>query len=231
MQRLIMPFEKQMMLCGYKTAEYYKEWGYHHYGVDISTIQGNAGRNPAAYAQGNGEVVTTGFDNSVGNCVIVIYPDCLIHKTGEHYDLVARYCHLASIAVKAGDAVKAYDILGVEGKSQTGDYHLHLEFEKDTKWPLYSPQVSNKDDHLPASKGNILLKAKTDTTVNPSFVMHVGAGQQIVKPTYNPAWLNPEDFVIPALITAPVDTTDYKSLYGTIKPKADKYDQICAIIA
>lgn len=89
---------------------------------------------------------------------------------------------------------------------------LIMPFEKQMMLCGYKTAEYYKDDHLPASKGNILLKAKTDTTVNPSYVMHIGAGQQIVKPTYNPAFLNPEDFTIPALVTAPVDTTDYKSL-------------------
>ena len=39
----------------------------------------------------------------------------------------------------------------------------------------------------------------TDTTVNPSTVLHIGPGQVIVEPTYNPTWLNPEDREIPEL--------------------------------
>ncbi len=197
MQRLRMPFKRQMMLCGYKNPRYRAYWGYSHYGVDISTIQGKAGDDHNVYASGDGTVYAAGWDNSGGNIVVIIYPACLNHKTGEVYDLVARYMHLQSIFVVKGQTVKAGDKLGVEGNTKTGDYHLHLEFETDTKWPMYSPQVSARDDWMDASQGNLLRKGVTDCTVNPSFVLHRGAGQATVRPTYNPAWLNAEDFIIP----------------------------------
>lgn len=198
MQKLIMPFKVQMMLCGYKNQNYRKHWGYDHYGVDISTIQGNAGSDRNIYASGSGRVVACGFDNSGGNVVVVIYPDAHNHATGKSCDLVARYMHLASITTKKGQDVRVGDVIGVEGKTQTGDYHLHLEFDTDTKWALYSPQVSSADDKKTVAQGNILIKG-TDSTVNPSHIFHVGLGQRIVTPTYNPTWLNTEDKAIPAL--------------------------------
>ena len=72
MQRLIMPFKRQMMLCGYKNAEYKKHWGYHHYGVDISTIQGGAGTDPNIYASGNGIVLAAGWDKKLGGAICVM---------------------------------------------------------------------------------------------------------------------------------------------------------------
>ena len=188
-----------MMLCGYKNPRYQAYWRYSHYGVDISTIQGKAGDDHNVYASGDGTVYAAGWDKSGGNIVVIIYPACLNHKTGEIYDLVARYMHLQSISVVKGRTVKAGDKLGVEGNTKTGDYHLHLEFETDTKWPTYSPQVSERDDWMDASQGNLLRKGKTDCTVNPSFVLHRGASQEIVKPTYNPAWLSAEDWEIPTV--------------------------------
>jgi len=47
----------------------------------------------------------------------------------------------------------------------------------------------------------------------------VGEGQEIAKPTYNPAWLNPEDMAIPP-------DADYKALYTASKAKLDKIAEI-----
>lgn len=199
MQKLLMPFQSQMMLCGYKNPNYRKHWGYNHYGVDISTIQGGAGSNHNIYASGAGQVVACGFDNSGGNVVVVVYPDAYNHYTKKSCDLVARYMHLANITAKKGQTIRVGDVLGVEGKTQTGDYHLHIEFDTDTKWPLHSSQVSSADDKKTTAQGNILLHGPVDSTVNPSHIFHVGDGQRVVPPTYNPTWLNPEDKSIPSL--------------------------------
>ena len=95
--------------------------------------------------------------------------------------------HLTSIDIKAGQTVKQGDILGVEGKAGTTDYHLHIELAADIEYPDYSPQV----------KGGNIIKKGTDSTVKPSCLFHVGYGQKIVKPTYTLAGLNTEDFAIP----------------------------------
>ena len=188
-QRLIMPFTRQMMLCGYKVRPYREHWGYNHFGIDVSTIQGGAGEDHNVYASGEGTVLAAGEDSGVGGALVLEYPDCLIRATGEVCPLVARYFHLASLAVKPGDTVVTGTPLGVEGNAMTTDYHLHLELDRDTEYPLMSPQVA----------GGSLILAGIDTTVNPSHVLHLGPGQQIVPPTYNPAWLNPEDREIPLL--------------------------------
>lgn len=217
MQKLIMPFQKCMMLCGYKNPQYMKHWGYPHFGVDISTIQGKASDDHRVLASGYGTVVDCGFDNSGGNVVVVIYPDVYNHSTGKAQSLVARYMHLASIAVKPNDKVLAGSLLGVEGNTKTGDHHLHLEFDTDTKYPYHSPQVSNRDDKLSKAQGNILYKGPLDSSVNPSHVLHMGEGQEIVKPTYNPAWLNPEDFAIPKLAAV-----NWKAEYDKLKQEYEK---------
>ena len=188
-QRLIMPLVRQMMLVGYKNAEYKKHWGYPHYGIDLSSIQGGAGTDPVIYASGDGDVVAVGRDNTLGWGIAVRHLDC-ISRDGEQRDLILRYMHLTSAAVKVGDTVKAGDVLGVEGKEGTADYHLHLEMDTDTDWPAYSPQVS---------AGHVFWKKGIDTTVNPSLWLWVGKGQSLAPPTYNPAWLNAEDFNIPEL--------------------------------
>jgi murein DD-endopeptidase MepM/ murein hydrolase activator NlpD len=199
MQKLIMPFKRQMMLCGYKNPEYLRHWGYPHYGIDVSTIQGKAGTDATVYASGEGKVVAAGKDAKLGYGIAVLYPSVRNHKTGEVYDLIARYMHLRSISVTVGNTVTVGTPLGVEGKEGTGDYHLHLEFDTDTKWPTYTPQVA----------GSNFWKKGTDSTVNPSVVLHVSPDQVIVEPTYNPIWLNPEDFIIPSLY----GDLNYQALY------------------
>ncbi len=155
----------------------------------------------------------------------MIYRDVYHHRTQKAFDLVARYMHLERIAVQAGQKVARGDPLGVEGKSGMGgwDYHLHLEFDTDTSWPCHSPQVA----------GRSIIKRGTDSSVNPSDVLYVDADQVIVDPTYNPAWLNPEDFTIPVLSKVDmVSREEYEALmklYLEVKVSAEKYDRIVAI--
>ena len=221
MQKLLIPFKSQMMLCGYKNTMYKNYWGYPHYGVDISTIQGGAGSDNTVYGSGNGIVVASGQDNRLGYGVAIFYKDCLNHKTGEVYDLIARYIHMKTVYVKTGDVVTSSTKIGVEGKEGTGDYHLHIEFDRDIKYPTYSPQVSMQ---------STFWKKGTDTTVNPSFIFHASADRKNVDPTYNPEWLNMEDFKIPFLA---VDV-NYKMLYDEQleigKKQVDKLQRIKLIL-
>ncbi|WP_274952473.1 M23 family metallopeptidase [Angelakisella massiliensis] len=192
MQYLVMPFTRCMMLCGYKNPEYTKYWGYPHYGVDISTIQGGASDDHRILASGEGVVLAAGKDSRLGYGAAVLYNDAFNHQTGEVISVVGRYMHMKSLLVKEGDAVQAGTVIGEEGKEGTSDYHLHLEFDTDVTptYATWSPQV--------AGTGGFWKKG-VDSTVNPSHLLHMGPGQSLAEPTYNPAWLNPEDFVIPQL--------------------------------
>lgn len=192
MQRLTMPFTRCMMLCGYKNPEYTKRWGYLHYGVDISTHQGGASDDHRILASGVGTVMVAGKDSRLGYGVAILYKDVYNHQTGESVNVVARYMHMKSLAVMTGDTVQVGTVIGEEGKEGTTDYHLHLEFDTDTTpaYAAWSPQV--------AGTGGFWKKG-VDSTVNPSYLLHVGPGQSLADPTYNPAWLNAEDFTIPEL--------------------------------
>lgn len=204
-QRLILPFVRSMMLCGYKVAEYREHWGYPHYGIDISTIQGGAGDDPTVYASGTGRVLAAGKDAKLGYGLAVLYPGAVNHRTDKAADLTARYMHLREIYVKAGDEVAPGDKLGLEGKEGTGDYHLHLELDTDTReeYARWSPQVSS---------GLTFWVKGVDSTVNPSDYLHIGPGQSLAPPTYNPAWLAPEDFTIPALPEETIPKEEYDAL-------------------
>lgn len=189
-QKLIMPFKRQMMLCGYKNPEYRKYWGYDHYGIDVSSKQGGAGTDDNVYASGEGVVLAAGTDSKLGKGVVILYKDC-VSRNGEVKDLAVKYMHMVALKVAKYDTVSAGDIIGLEGKEGTSDYHLHFEIDTDTtpKYATWTPQVAGSD----------FWKKGIDSTLNPSLWLWVGENQVIVKPTYNPAWLNEEDFNIPKI--------------------------------
>ncbi len=210
MQKLRIPFRKAMMLCGYKNAKYRSYWGYDHYGIDISTKQGGAGDDDTVYASGTGKVVLAGKDSKLGGAICVRYDDVYNHKTGETISVIARYMHLKSVSVKMGDTVTLDTPLGVEGKEGTGDYHLHLEFDTDLNYPQWTPQVSS---------GLSFWVRGVDSTVNPSYLLHQDADHELVEPTYNPEWLNYEDFSIPVveLDTSANSTIKWDDLRGILE--------------
>lgn len=188
-QRLLLPFRRGMLLCGYKNPQYERHWGYPHYGIDISSRQGNAGDDDSIYAGGSGQVLAAGHDNTLGYGAAVLYRGCIAHSGGK-YDLVARYMHMRTLCVAAGDAVDTSTVIGLEGKEGTADYHLHLELDTDTapEYAVWSPQVS---------RGHTFWKKGRDTTLNASCLLWQSKERLSVPPTYNPEWLNAEDLSIP----------------------------------
>ena len=211
MQYLVMPFTRCMMLCGYKNPEYTKYWGYPHYGVDISTIQGGASDDHRILASGEGVVLAAGKDSRLGYGAAVLYNDAFNHQTGEVIIVVGRYMHMKSLLVKEGDAVQAGTVIGEEGKEGTSDYHLHLEFDTDVTptYATWSPQV--------AGTGGFWKKG-VDSTVNPSHLLHMGPGQSLAEPTYNPAWLNPEDCSIPVIL----DDSEYAAQIAALQQELEQ---------
>lgn len=215
MQYLIMPFTRCMMLCGYKNAQYTNYWGYPHYGVDISTIQGGASDDHRILASGEGVVLAAGKDSRLGYGVAVLYKDVYNHNTGKTISVVGRYMHLKSLSVKTGDSVIAGTVLGEEGKEGTRDYHLHLEFDTDVTpaYATWSPQV--------AGTGGFWKKG-VDSTVNPSYLLHVGSGQSLAEPTYNPAWLNEGDFNIPSIQSDSSTNEDLSNLMNELEREKNR---------
>lgn len=176
-QRLILPINNCRITSGYKNSNYKRQFGYTHYGVDMTDKNR---RNLTVWASGVGEVKLTGWSNSGGNVVIVVYKDCLL-TDGTVKDLTIRYYHLDSISVKAGQKVTKDSKLGNYGNTgaSAGD-HLHLEIDEDTKYYQYTPQIS---------RDNGVLKKGTDSTINPTKCLYVKTSapdyQSIIGANYN----------------------------------------------
>lgn len=84
-----------------------------HRGIDVAAPYGSP-----IFASGNGIVEFAGLAGSYGNLIKISHGD----------DIETRYGHLSEIAVSAGDAIKAGDLIGFVGSSgrSTGS-HLHFE--------------------------------------------------------------------------------------------------------
>lgn len=176
-QKLILPINKMRLTAGYKNANYRKEFGYTHYGIDATDKDR---KNLTIYGSGIGEVVEAGWSNSGGNVVIVVYKDCLL-TSGVVKDLVFRYYHLKAIKVKKGQKITKDTIIGTYGNTgASAGAHLHLEVDTDTLYPVYTPQIS---------KNSGVLKRGTDSTINPTLCLYVKATapdyQSITNSGYN----------------------------------------------
>jgi murein DD-endopeptidase MepM/ murein hydrolase activator NlpD len=198
LQKLILPYKSCKVVAGYKRPAYRSYWGYDHYGCDYVGVG-----SLDIIASGNGTVLTAGYDNNVGNTVCILYPDAYNHKTGKTQSLIARYMHLKSISVKVGQKLKAGDKIGVEGATGRGNWssHLHIEFDTDTKWPNYSPQVA----------GANLIKKGVDSTVNPSHVFHKGRGQSISN-YGTPNYTVQDDWMLPEIAGDTVPAAEFDAL-------------------
>ena len=76
-QNLVFPVRRAKITAGYMATEYFKKYGYNHYGVDMVCVND---KYYDVYACGNGTVIDAGNDgaNSVGNVVIIRYNDVVI---------------------------------------------------------------------------------------------------------------------------------------------------------
>lgn len=167
MQKLILPLDNCQMTAGYKNEAYRKEFGFAHYGMDLSFV-GSSDRT--LKAMGDGLVKLAGKDNIYGNIVVVVYQDVVLSGSSEQKDLTVRLYHMESVSVKAGQTVKKGDKLGIMGN--TGKYttgtHVHVEIDTDTQYYNYGPGLAGDSN---------LIKAGVDTTLNPQDVLFIGGGQ------------------------------------------------------
>ena len=160
-QKLILPINEARITAGYKNANYKRDFGYTHYGVDLTDKNK---KTLTVWGSGDGKVVEAGWSNSGGNVVIVVYNDCLL-TDGTVKDLTIRYYHLDKITCKKGDRINKDSRLGLYGNTgASSGAHLHIEIDVDVSFPCHTPQIA---------KNSGVLKAGTDSTINPTTCLYV----------------------------------------------------------
>lgn len=179
-QKLILPINKCRITASYLNKNYEKEFGYTHYGVDMTDKDR---KDYTVYASGKGKVSHAGFNKSGGNVVVIIYRDCQL-PNGNTRDIVLRYFHLKTIKVKVGQNVNKDTIIGLYGNTgYSSGAHLHLECDTDVNYPNYTPQIAS------ASSNEVLKKGVAHTMLNPTQVLWVKTTrpdyQQVVSSGYN----------------------------------------------
>lgn len=176
-QRLILPINRARVTAGYKNENYQKEFGYTHYGCDLTDSKKSI---LTVWGSGKGKVTHCGFHPTGGNVLVVVYKDCEL-PNGKVMDIAMRYYHLDKIYVKVGQQITKDTKLALYGNTGAshGD-HLHIELDGDIRFPNYTPQTS---------KSNEVLKKGIDTTLNPVDVLWCKTtapdNQSVVSAGYN----------------------------------------------
>ena len=159
-QRLILGINSTRITAAYKNANYRKQFGYSHYGVDMTD---KARKVKTVYASGVGEVVAAGWDDIAGNCCVIIYRNCQLPYNGGNRDIVIRYFHFDKLFVKKGDRVTKDTKIGNYGNTgNSAGAHLHIECDVDILYPCHTPSIS---------RSRQIMKRGTDTTLNPTKVL------------------------------------------------------------
>jgi len=157
-QKLIQPINNARITAGYLNTNYYQKFGFKHYGWDLVS----ATTDRTVWGSGKGTVLATGYDNILGNTVIVKYPQAYIHGTKTTKDVVIRYNHLASIKVSKGQSVTKDTTLGIYGNTgkYSTDAHLHFEIDTDTAYYQYSPTLGTSSNIIKAGTAGTVLSPK-----------------------------------------------------------------------
>ena len=163
-QKLIMPLNVSRITAGMLNANYKKEFGWTHYGLDMTDKNRKDYR---IWGSGKGEITHAGWHKTGGNVVVAVYRDCLL-PNGQVKDIAMRYFHLDKIYVKVGQKITKDTVLGLYGNTgSSAGAHLHLECDSDIKYPYFTPQVGK-------SKNNDVLRAGTASTLlHPANVLWV----------------------------------------------------------
>lgn len=175
-QLLLYPMDIGTITAGYQNPVYYEKNSYAHFGTDITVPSGQGN----VLASGRGVVLGTEFcDNSLGNIVVIRYPDVYVPQTGETTSLIARYYHMTAIFLEKDDVVSAGQIIGVVDRSHKWYHHVHLELDTDLAYPFHTPQVAESSSALLNR-----FPADGSTIIDPISVLVAGEGQHIfVSPT------------------------------------------------
>lgn len=123
-QRLIMPLNQCRVTAGYLNANYKKQFGWTHFGLDMTDKNR---KDYTIWGSGNGEITHCGWHKSGGNVIVAVYKNCEL-PDGSTKDIAMRYYHLDKIYVKVGDRINKDTKLGLYGNTGTSSgAHLHIE--------------------------------------------------------------------------------------------------------
>jgi pyruvate/2-oxoglutarate dehydrogenase complex dihydrolipoamide acyltransferase (E2) component len=104
-----------------------------HNGTDFRAPSGTN-----VFAAGAGTVTSSTRDEGLGNYVVIVHPD----------DTRTTYGHLSARKVKAGDKVKAGQVIGLAGATgHANGAHLHFE-TRDARGRLLDPIKWLRDRHV-----------------------------------------------------------------------------------
>lgn len=159
-QKLILPINHTRLTASWKTESYRKRFGFSHYGIDMTSSKGEQ----LVYASGTGTVLRAGWDSVLGNCLVLQYDEAE-NEAGQTAPLICRMFHMASLLAAKGQRINKDTRLGYYGN--TGIYsagaHLHLELDKDIRYPFYTPTISGRSTLFRGSR----YGASDVTMVNP----------------------------------------------------------------
>lgn len=181
MQKLLSPYKRAMIICGYKVVPYVYDHGYQHFGIDImADYKTSADRN--IYASGTGVVIAAGRDNNLGYCFCINYPECVDHD-GNVKNLCIKYMHCKKSYVKVGEVVTKDTLIAIEGKEGCDDFHLHFEMDTDLTNPTWTPQCKTSN----------FWHSGYDSTVDPSDYIYQSSDRVLIESKYNNAYLREKD--------------------------------------
>ncbi len=109
-----------------------------HYAIDVSRTQPNGFEIFAAH---DGTAVLSAYDYSGGNIIV------LQGSYNESIDIITRYAHLKSRAVKKGATVKRGELIGFQGNTGAATTGQHLHFETWLVPKGYSYRFSDRDKY------------------------------------------------------------------------------------
>lgn len=186
---MILPMKNSRQVVGYKNRRYQSAWGFPHYGWDFNSSESE----PYVYALGQGKVAAEGRDSLFGWTCVIVYPNVYIRGQNRVSGVTCRYYHLKERpSVRAGQAVKAGDVVGIMGN--TGTYssgpHLHITLDTDTNYPCYEPGIA---------KDGEIIKRGTDSTIDPADVLYIDRSWQTLKNGAYTGWNTPGDYMLPGL--------------------------------
>ena len=171
-QILIFPLDSGFITTGYRNPAYFSTMGFSHFGLDLVPPGGG---HTYVISSGEGIVLGTEFrEGSLGYIAVIRYDDVFVPKTGEVISLIARYYHMASLAVARGDILSPSQIIGSIYGGHEFYGHIHIELDANIDFPFHTPQVAEASSDLLYRYG-----ATGEHMINPLYVLTVGPEQWI----------------------------------------------------